>query len=66
LKFSIGGSSSSNHCNVHIAKAHLELPTHSFEDVVSVDVAFHGLATDLSSSTASNATNEIDVLYAAS
>ena len=36
-------------CNVSVAKAHLELPTHSFEDVVSVDVDFHGLATDISS-----------------
>ena len=44
-------------------KAHLELPTHSFEDVVSVDVAFHGLATDLSSSTAADATNEVKVTY---
>lgn len=66
LKFSIGGSGSATHCNVQVAKAHLELPTHSFEDVVSLDVNFHGLATDISSATASNATNEVDVLYAAS
>jgi hypothetical protein len=65
LKFSIGGSSESNHCNVHVANAHLELPTHSFEDVISVDVNFHGLSTDLSSSTAADATNEVAVTYAA-
>ena len=46
-----------------IDKAHLELPSHSFEDVVSVDVNFHGLSTDLSSSTAANATNEVKLIH---
>ena len=49
LAFSIGGSGNTPRCVVDIDKAHLELPAHSFEDVVSVDVAFHGLSTDLSS-----------------
>lgn len=66
LKFSIGGQSESNHINVHVPKAHLELPSHSIEDVISVDVNFHGLATDLTSSTEANATNEVKVTYAAS
>jgi hypothetical protein len=63
LNFSIGGSGNTPRCNVAVPKAHLELPTHSFEDVVSVDVAFHGLPTDLSSGTAGNATNEVKVTY---
>ena len=46
-----------------LPKAHLELPSHSIEDVVSVDVAFHGLASDMSSATAANATNEVSVTY---
>lgn len=66
LTFGIGGSGNTPRCNVEVAKAHLELPTHSFEDVVSVDVNFHGLATDLSSATAANATNEVKVTYEAS
>jgi len=66
LTFGIGGSSNTPRCNVEVAKAHLELPTHSFEDVVSVDVNFHGLATDLSSATAANATNEVRITYEAS
>jgi len=66
LTFSIGGSGNTPRCNVQVAKAHLELPTHSFEDVVSVDVAFHGLSTDLSSGTAANATNEVAITYEAS
>lgn len=66
LTFSIGGSGNTPRCNVQVAKSHLELPTHSFEDVISVDVAFHGLSTDLSSGTAANATNEVKVTYEAS
>ena len=34
--------------------------------VVSVDVAFHGLASDISSGTAANATNEVAIQYEAS
>ena len=64
LTFSIGGQTASTpRVVVDVPKAHLELPSHSFEDVVSVDVAFHGLATDLSSSTAADATNEVKVTY---
>ena len=64
LAFSIGGQTASTpRVVVDVPKAHLELPSHSFEDVVSVDVAFHGLATDLSSSTAADATNEVKVTY---
>ena len=66
LAFSIGGSGNTPRVTVDVDKAHLELPSHSFEDVVSVDVAFHGLSTDLSSATAANATNEVKVTYVAS
>jgi|11BtaG_2_1085332.scaffolds.fasta_scaffold00097_22 hypothetical protein len=66
LTFSIGGSANSPRCNVEVPKAHLELPAHSFEDVVSVDVAFHGLATDLSSATKTQAANEVKLTYHAS
>ena len=66
LAFSIGGSGNTPRVTVDIDKAHLELPSHSFDDVVSVDVAFHGLSTDLSCSTASNATNEVKLTYVAS
>ena len=64
LAFSIGGQTAATpRVVVDVPKAHLELPSHSFEDVVSVDVAFHGLATDLSSATAADATNEVKVTY---
>jgi len=63
LTFNIGGASNTPKCAVALPKAHLELPTHSIEDVISVDVAFHGLSSDMSSSTAANATNEISVTY---
>ena len=37
--------------------------TYDLSDVISVDVAFHGLPTDLSSATAADATNEVSVTY---
>ena len=63
LTFGIGGSSSTPRLNVEVAKAHLELPAHSIEDVISVDVNFHGLPKDLSSGTKADATNEIKLTY---
>ena len=63
LTFGIGGSASTPRLNVEIAKAHLELPSHSIEDVISVDVAFHGLPKDLSSGTKADATNEMKLTY---
>ena len=62
LTFGIGGSHFSR-LNVEVAKAHLELPSHSMEDVISVDVAFHGLPKDLSSGTKADATNELKLTY---
>ena len=63
LTFGIGGSASTPRLNVEVAKAHLELPSHSIEDVISVDVAFHGLPKDLSSGTKADATNEMKLTY---
>jgi|SaaInlStandDraft_2_1057019.scaffolds.fasta_scaffold01022_9 hypothetical protein len=40
--FSIGGSASPK-VEIALAKCHLEIPTFSIEDVISVDVNFHGL-----------------------
>ena len=63
LDFAIGGSGQTPRIDVSVPKAHLELPTHSIEDVISLDVAFHGLPSDLSSSTASSSANEISITY---
>ena len=63
LDFHIGGAGQTPRVSVSIPKAHFELPTHSIEDVVSLDVAFHGLPSDLSSSTASSSANEISITY---
>ena len=65
MKFSIGGSSGPR-VELGLPRAHLELPTHAIEDVISIDVNFHGLSTDLSSGTAADATNELGIAYQAS
>ena len=48
LDFYVGGESGSNDLNapgmkISLPTAHLELPVHSIEDVVSVETTFHGL-----------------------
>jgi len=62
LTFSIGGSGNTPICNVQAARCHLELPSHSLDDVISVDVNFHGLPGDLSATDAT-AANEVVVTY---
>ena len=62
LDFAIGGSGQTPRVDVSIPRAHLELPTHSIEDVISLDVNFHGLPGDLSNAGATGA-NEISITY---
>ena len=63
LDFSIGGAGQTPRIDVSIPKAHLELPTHSIEDVISLDVAFHGLPKDISDSAIASGESEIVVTY---
>jgi len=46
LTFKIGGTSSPK-IEVAMPKCHIEIPTHSIEDVVSLETTFHGLGTNL-------------------
>ena len=62
MTFSIGGASAPK-VAVAVPNCHLELPTHSIEDVIGIDVNFHALPADLSDATASNSANEITVTY---
>ena len=62
MTFSIGGASAPK-VAVAVPNCHLELPTHSIEDVIGVDVNFHALPADLSSATASASANEITLTY---
>ena len=63
LDFSIGGAGQTPRIDVSIPKAHLELPTHSIEDVISLDVNFHGLPKDISDSAIASGESEIVVTY---
>tara|TARA_R110000764_G_scaffold80053_3_gene159038 strand:+ start:2427 stop:3701 length:1275 start_codon:yes stop_codon:yes gene_type:complete len=47
LAFSVGGASAAPGLVVTVPKAHLEVPTHSLDDVISLEVNFHGLPTDI-------------------
>lgn len=56
LTFSIGGASGPN-VVVEFPTAHLEVPTHSFDDIISVDTTFHALPSDFDNS------DEVTVTY---
>lgn len=62
MTFSIGGASAPK-VAIALPNCHLELPTHSIEDVIGVDVNFHALPADLSDATASASANEIAITY---
>lgn len=46
LTFGIGGASAPS-CSVTMPRCHLEVPSHSIEDVISVETAFHALPSSL-------------------
>lgn len=48
LTFNIGGAAAPN-LQFAMPSCHLEIPTHSIEDVISVEVNFHALGTDIAS-----------------
>lgn len=48
LEFKVGGAAAPN-LSFDMPKCHLEIPTHSIEDVISLEVNFHALGTDIAS-----------------
>lgn len=56
LTFNIGGASAPN-LQFAMPSCHLEIPTHSIEDVISLEVNFHALGTDIGSA------DELSVKY---
>lgn len=49
LTFSIGGSSGTPRVDVALPKCHLEVPTHSIDDVISLETNFHALPSTIDS-----------------
>ena len=56
MDISIGGGTG-NRVEVSLPRCHLEIPTHSIDDVISLEVNFHALGTDIES------TDEVTVTY---
>jgi hypothetical protein len=57
LNFKVGGATATPRVEFNMAACHLEVPTHSIDDVISLEVNFHALGTDISS------TDEIAIKY---
>lgn len=49
LTFKIGGASNSPRVEFDMPSCHLEVPTHSIEDIISLEMSFHALGTDIES-----------------
>lgn len=57
LTFKVGGSTATPRVEFNFPQAMLEIPAHSIEDVVSLEVNFHGLPSNIS------ATDEMTITY---
>lgn len=57
LTFKVGGASNTPRLELAMDHCHLEVPTHSIEDVVSLEANFHALGSDIDS------TDEITIKY---
>lgn len=57
LNFKIGGAAAAPRVEMNMVQCHLEVPTHSLDDIVSLDVNFHALGSTI------DATDELVVTY---
>ena len=57
LVFKVGGATATPAIHITMPTAHMEVPTHSIEDVISTEVSFHALPSDISD------TDELTVKY---
>ena len=57
LTFVIGGTGNSPTLTMNLDSCHLEVPTHSIDDIVSLETSFHALPTSV------DATDEIDMIF---
>ena len=60
LNFKIGGGSNTQRLEMNMPSCHLEVPTHSIDDIISLETNFHALGTDIDS------TDELAVKYVGS
>ena len=57
LKFLVGGATGTPRIELKMERCHLEVPTHSIDDIISLEVNFSALGTDITS------TDELTVKY---
>ena len=59
LNFSVGGSSTPS-LGINLPQCHLEIPTHSIEDVISLEVNFHGLSTSIDPTASGGSADDLE------
>ena len=60
LVFNVGGSTNTPKVEINIPTAHLEIPVHQIEDIISLETSFHALPSDIGN------TDEATIKYYAS
>ena len=48
LNFKVGGASGTPRVELKMDQCHLEVPTHSIDDIISLEVNFHALPSSIS------------------
>ena len=57
LKFIVGGTGGDPRMEMNMSNCHLEVPTHSIDDIISLETSFHALPTSI------DAVDEIDLTF---
>ena len=57
LAFVVGGSGNTPRMEINMNNCHLEVPTHSIDDIISLETTFHALPTSV------DAVDEIDLVF---
>ena len=57
IKLQVGGTAAGPKLELQLPTAHLEIPSHSIEDVISLETNFHGLGTGVGEG------DEIKIIY---
>jgi hypothetical protein len=59
LRFSIGGAAGTPRLEIHCPQAHIDIPTHSIEDLITLDTTFNALPSTLDTA------DDADLIYVA-
>ena len=57
MTFTVGGTGNEPRMVMNMNNCHLEVPTHSIDDIISLETSFHALPTSI------DAVDELDLIF---